>query len=108
MALEAAEQLNATVVNMRFVKPLDVEMIKQMAKQHKLLVTVEENVIMGGAGSAVNEYLQIIALSTPVLNLGLPDRFLEHGDTTTLLAQCGLSVKGIVHAITEYLSKLPS
>jgi len=108
MALEAAEQLNATVVNMRFVKPLDVEMITQMAKQHKLLVTVEENVIMGGAGSAVNEYLQTKALSTPVLNLGLPDRFLEHGDTATLLAQCGLSVEGIVHAITEHLSKLPS
>jgi len=105
-ALEAAETLNATVVNMRFVKPLDIEMVKTMALQHDLVVTLEENVIMGGAGSAVNECLQAHALQTPVLNLGLPDRFLEHGDTATLLAQCGLNVEGMVRAITKYLSRL--
>jgi len=105
-AVEAAEQLNATVVNMRFVKPLDVEMIMQMAQQHELLVTIEENVIMGGAGSAVNECLQAHAQRRPVLNLGLPDRFIEHGDTATLLAQCGLDAQGIVRAITTHLSKL--
>jgi len=103
VALEAAEQLNATVINMRFVKPLDVEMLMQMAQQHELLVTLEENVIMGGAGSAVNEYLQ--AQAQPVLNLGLPDRFVEHGDTATLLAKCGLDAEGIVHAIKKHLSK---
>jgi 1-deoxy-D-xylulose-5-phosphate synthase len=106
IALEAAEQINATVVNMRFVKPLDIEMVKTMALQHDLVVTIEENVIMGGAGSAVNECLQAHALKTPVLNLGLPDRFIEHGDTTTLLVQCGLNVEGIVRAVTKYLSQL--
>jgi len=100
-ALEAAEQLDATVVNMRYVKPLDVEMILQMAKQHDLLVTIEENVIMGGAGSAINECLQAHADSTRVLNLGLPDRFIEHGDTATLLKRCGLDAEGIVEAVTK-------
>ncbi|HIE01498.1 MAG TPA: 1-deoxy-D-xylulose-5-phosphate synthase [Thiotrichaceae bacterium] len=100
-ALEAAEQLDATVVNMRYVKPLDVEMILQMAKQHELLVTIEENVIIGGAGSAINECLQAHADSTRVLNLGLPDRFIAHGDTGTLLAQCGLDAEGIVQAVTK-------
>jgi len=89
---------------MRFVKPLDVEMLKQMAQQHDLLVTLEENVIMGGAGSGVNEYLQ--AQAQPVLNLGLPDRFVEHGDTATLLAKCGLDAQGIVDAINKHLNKL--
>ncbi|MDM8558804.1 1-deoxy-D-xylulose-5-phosphate synthase [Candidatus Parabeggiatoa sp. HSG14] len=101
--LEAAEQLEATVINMRFIKPLDVEIITQMTQQHTLLVTVEENVIMGGAGSSVNEYLQTQACDTPVLNLGLPDRFIEHGDTKTLLAKCGLDAKGIVNAVTKHL-----
>ncbi|MCK5525419.1 MAG: 1-deoxy-D-xylulose-5-phosphate synthase [Thiomargarita sp.] len=103
-ALTAAEQLDATVVNMRFVKPLDVEMVIKMAQQHDLLVTVEENVIMGGAGSAVNECLQAHTSSTPVLNLGLPDHFLEHGNTATLLAQCGLDAAGIVYSVNQRLS----
>jgi 1-deoxy-D-xylulose-5-phosphate synthase len=102
-ALEAASQLNATVVNMRFVKPLDVEMILQLAPQHELLVTVEENVILGGAGSAVNECLHAHANSTSVLNLGLPDRFIEHGDTAKLLTDCGLDATGIVHSISKRL-----
>ncbi|OQW93953.1 MAG: 1-deoxy-D-xylulose-5-phosphate synthase [Beggiatoa sp. IS2] len=105
-ALEAAEQLDATVINMRFVKPLDVEMIIQMAHQHELLVTIEENVIMGGAGSAVGECLQAHACQTPVLNLGLPDRFLEQGTPSKLLAQCGLDTLGIVRAVTRHLSLL--
>jgi len=100
-ALTAAEQLDATVVNMRFVKPLDVEMVVQMAQQHDLIVTVEENVIMGGAGSAVNECLQAHSSSTPVLNLGLPDHFLEHGNTATLLAKCGLDAAGIVYSVNQ-------
>lgn len=102
-ALEAASQLNATVVNMRFVKPLDVEMILQLAQQHELLVTIEENVILGGAGSAVNECLHTHANSIAVLNLGLPDRFIEHGDTAKLLADCGLNATGIVHSINKRL-----
>lgn len=104
VALEAAKQLDATVVNMRFVKPLDVDMILQMAHQHELLVTIEENVVMGGAGSAVNESLHIHKNVIPVLNLGLPDSFINHGDTALLLAQCGLDVNGIVNSITNYLN----
>jgi 1-deoxy-D-xylulose-5-phosphate synthase len=106
VALEAAEQLDATVVNMRFVKPLDAEMVKRIAQQHELLVTIEENVILCGAGSAVNECLQPHGNSTPVLNLGLPDRFIEHGETATLLTQCGLDAEGIVRAVTKHLSEL--
>jgi len=105
-ALSAAEQLDATVINMRFVKPLDIDLIRQMAQQHDLIVTIEENVIMGGAGSAINECLQAHADSTPILNLGLPDHFLEHGNTTTLLTQCGLDTNGIVHSVTKYLNLL--
>jgi len=108
VVLEAAEQLDATVVNMRFVKPLDNEIILKMARLHDLLVTVEENVIMGGAGSAVNEYLQTQGQQTPLLNLGLPDYFIEHGNTTTLLAQCGLDKKGIIQAVTHRLNRLSS
>ncbi len=100
-ALEAAEILDASVVNMRFVKPLDTEMLMQMTQQHKLLVTIEENVIMGGAGSAVNEYLQAQANSIAVLNLGLPDRFIDHGQSATLLAECGLNAAGIIRSIKE-------
>jgi 1-deoxy-D-xylulose-5-phosphate synthase len=100
-ALEAAEILDASVVNMRFVKPLDTEIIMQMTQQHKLLVTIEENVIMGGAGSAVNEYLQAQANSIPVLNLGLPDRFIDHGQSATLLAECGLNAAGIIRSIKK-------
>ncbi len=100
-ALEAAEILDASVVNMRFVKPLDTEMLIQMTQQHKLLVTIEENVIMGGAGSAVNEYLQAQANSIAVLNLGLPDRFLDHGQSAALLAECGLNAAGIIRSIKK-------
>jgi 1-deoxy-D-xylulose-5-phosphate synthase len=104
--LAAAEQLDATVVNMRFVKPLDVETILQVASQHQLLVTIEENVVMGGAGSAVNECLQAQALHTPVLNLGLPNQFIEQGDTSILLAQCGLNTEGIISAVRKHLDRL--
>ncbi len=106
-ALEAAEQLNASVVNMRFIKPLDVDMIIKMATTHQLLVTIEENVIMGGAGSAVNECLHAHTdVLTPILHLGLPDSFVEHGDTATLLAQCGLNTNGIVAAISQKMEQL--
>ncbi len=103
VALKVAQQLDATVVNMRFVKPLDIDMILQMATQHELLVTIEENVVMGGAGSAVNESLYAHKSSISVLNLGLPDNFINHGDTAMLLTQCGLDVDGIINSITNHL-----
>ena len=98
-ALEAAGELDATVANMRFVKPLDHGLVAQLAQTHELLVTVEENAVMGGAGSAVAESLAAQGLITPLLQLGLPDRFLEHGAPAGLLAECGLDKAGIVRAV---------
>ncbi|OGI66063.1 MAG: 1-deoxy-D-xylulose-5-phosphate synthase, partial [Candidatus Muproteobacteria bacterium RBG_16_60_9] len=89
-ALAAGESINATVVNMRFVKPLDEDSVRELARTHDLLVTVEENAVSGGAGSAVNELLAAAGLSTTVLNLGLPDQFIEHGNVKQLLTECGL------------------
>ncbi|WP_295518866.1 1-deoxy-D-xylulose-5-phosphate synthase [Limnohabitans sp. Rim8] len=100
-ALEAAEKLNATVVNMRWVKPLDVDLLAQIAQTHERLVTVEEGCIMGGAGSAVAEALQQLQIIRPVLHLGLPDVFIEHGDPAKLLALQGLDAVGITNAITR-------
>lgn len=105
-ALAAAEELDATVINMRFVKPLDVEMILQQAATHELLVTLEENAIMGGAGSAVNECLHAHQCHIAVLNLGLADSFLEHGNTPILLADSGLDKAGIQQAISRRLNQL--
>jgi 1-deoxy-D-xylulose-5-phosphate synthase len=96
---EVAEALDATVVNMRFVKPLDEELVLKMADEHRLLVTVEDNAIAGGAGSAVNECLAAHGCSVETLNLGLPDRFLEHGSREELLAEAGLDAAGISTAI---------
>ena len=104
-ALLAAEQLDATVANMRFVKPLDEELVFGLAHDHELLVTVEENVIEGGAGSAVAECLQRGGINIPLLHLGLPDRFLEQGDPAQLLADCGLDAAGIGASIRKYLSE---
>jgi 1-deoxy-D-xylulose-5-phosphate synthase len=98
-ALEAGVAFNATVVNMRFVKPLDEELVRELARTHELLITVEENVVAGGAGSAVNECLMAAGLPTRVVNLGLPDRFIEHGDHREQLAQCGLDAAGIRRTI---------
>ncbi|MFN8988320.1 MAG: 1-deoxy-D-xylulose-5-phosphate synthase, partial [Burkholderiales bacterium] len=93
---DAAEELNATVANMRYVKPLDDDLVFKLATTHDLIVTVEENVVMGGAGSAVAESLSAQNLTLPVLHLGLPDHFVEHGDPGVLLADCGLTRDGIV------------
>ncbi|NQW93643.1 MAG: 1-deoxy-D-xylulose-5-phosphate synthase, partial [Polaromonas sp.] len=98
-ALQAAEKLGATVVNMRWVKPLDVELLLQVAASHDALVTVEEGAIMGGAGSAVSEALHAAGLLKPVLHLGLNDEFIEHGDPAKLLAMQGLDAAGIEAAI---------
>ena len=102
-ALEVAEKLNATIVDMRFVKPLDEETIGDMAEQHQLLVTIEENSLMGGAGSAVNEFLIASNYQIPVLNLGLPDAFLEHGNVPQMLAEVGLDAGSISAAIKKKL-----
>jgi 1-deoxy-D-xylulose-5-phosphate synthase len=100
-SLGAAETLNASVANMRFVKPLDVELLLELAKTHDALVTVEEGSIMGGAGAAVAEALAAAGCVKPLLNLGLPDRFIDHGDVTQLLAMCGLNAEGIAASIRQ-------
>jgi 1-deoxy-D-xylulose-5-phosphate synthase len=102
-SLEAAELLNATVVNMRFVKPLDEALVTEVVQGHGWLITVEENVVMGGAGSAVNELLTAQGMTVPILNLGLPDRFISHGTREELLAECGLDAKGIAAAIERFM-----
>ena len=102
-ALEAAEELNATVANMRFAKPLDEALVRQLALAHDLLVPVEENSVIGGAGSAVAEFLAAAGLVRPLLHLGLPDKFVDHGDTSLLLAQIGLDKAGLVAAIRARL-----
>lgn len=103
-ALVAAEALDATVANMRFVKPLDTELVRQLADSHGLLVTVEENAIMGGAGSAVNEWLLAQGIQIPMLNLGLPDIYVEHDKPASMLAECGLDAAGIERAIRQRLA----
>ena len=84
---------------MRFVKPLDAELVCQLARSHELLVTIEENVLAGGAGSAVNECLIAAGLAPARLNLGIPDRFIEHGERAEQLTDCGLDLDGIRRAI---------
>ena len=101
-ALAAGKQLSATVVNMRFVKPLDEELLLELAKSHDLFITVEENVLSGGAGSAVNNFLQAQRILMPVLNIGLPDRFIEQGTREELLAICGLDSQGITAQIEAF------
>lgn len=105
---DAAEELNATVANMRFVKPLDDELVFKLATTHDLIVTVEENVVMGGAGSAVAESLSAQNLTLPVLHLGLPDHFVEHGDPGVLLADCGLTRDGIATSVKKWLAETRS
>jgi 1-deoxy-D-xylulose-5-phosphate synthase len=105
-ALEAATDLNATVADMRFVKPLDEALIEELASQHSLLVTIEENAVQGGAGSAVNEFLLRRAITIPVLNLGLPDRFIDHGKPQDMLSEIGLDANGIEAAIRSRLGNI--
>jgi 1-deoxy-D-xylulose-5-phosphate synthase len=102
-AAEVAERLNATHINMRSIKPLDRDAVMDAADEHELLVTLEENVIAGGAGSAVNELLHAEGVQIEVLNLGLPDAFVEHGTPAELLADCQLDIDGIERAIRSRL-----
>ncbi|CAA0078308.1 1-deoxy-D-xylulose-5-phosphate synthase [BD1-7 clade bacterium] len=105
-AMKAAEHINATVVDMRFVKPLDEALIRQLVETHALLVTVEDNAVMGGAGSAVNEFLNGEGIRTHCLNLGLPDIFINHGKRNDLLNECGLSADGMVDAVQRRMALL--
>jgi 1-deoxy-D-xylulose-5-phosphate synthase len=100
-SLKAGEELDATVANMRFVKPVDAELVKKLAETHDALVTIEEGSVMGGAGSACVEALLASGVTCPVLQLGLPDRFIDHGDPAKLLSQCGLDAAGIAKSIRE-------
>ncbi|MEQ1667291.1 MAG: transketolase C-terminal domain-containing protein, partial [Sulfuriferula sp.] len=104
-ALRAAETLNASVADMRFVKPIDETLILQLASSHDLIVTVEENAIMGGAGSAVSEFLHAQGITTRVIQLGLPDTYIDHGNHANMLVACGLSSDGIATRITQALSE---
>ncbi len=104
-ALEAGEVLDATVANMRFVKPLDEALIRELAETHEILVTVEEHALIGGAGSAVCEVLASIKSGNQILLLGLPDRFIDHGDPARLLASLGLDGAGIVKSIKGVISE---
>ena len=107
-ALEAAERLDATVANMRFAKPLDVALVTDLARSHDAIVTVEEGCMLGGAGSAVIEALQAEGIEIPVLTLGLPDEFVEHGDPAKLLALCGLDAAGIELAVVKRFGARPA
>ncbi|HCK75596.1 MAG TPA: 1-deoxy-D-xylulose-5-phosphate synthase, partial [Gammaproteobacteria bacterium] len=102
-ALEAAETLNATVVNMRSVKPLDVDLILSIAESHELLVTIEENTILGGAGAGVSQTLSEADCETPIVALGLPDQHVDQGDPAAVLAECGLDAVGICKAVKHRL-----
>ncbi|MBL8376488.1 MAG: 1-deoxy-D-xylulose-5-phosphate synthase [Burkholderiales bacterium] len=106
-ALAAGEELDATVVNMRFVKPVDAELVAEMALGHELIVTVEENVVAGGAGAACAEALAEAGIVVPMLHLGLPDVFVDHGDPAKLLSLQGLDAQGIGKAVALRLSQLP-
>jgi len=105
-ALKVAEKIDATVVDMRFVKPLDEALVREMAASHDLLVTIEENAIMGGAGAAVSEYLARENILKSVLHLGLPDSYVEHAKPAQMLAECGLDADGIEASITARLAKI--
>jgi 1-deoxy-D-xylulose-5-phosphate synthase len=102
-ATDVADRLDATLVNMRFIKPLDTAVLRDIANTHEWLVTLEDNAVAGGAGSAVNEWLAAQGYSVRALNLGLPDRFIEHGSREQLLAECGLDAAGIETSIRAHL-----
>ena len=105
-AMAAAETINASVADMRFVKPLDEELIRQLAADHQLLVTVEENAVAGGAGAAVSEFLAEQGIVMPVLHIGLPDKFIDHGKHSEQLSATGLDTPGILHSIEQRLNLL--
>jgi 1-deoxy-D-xylulose-5-phosphate synthase len=104
-ALEAAEQLNATVIDMRFVKPLDIDIINQLAPNHDLFVSIEDGAIIGGAGSAVAEYLMSSKHTSKLLQLGLPDEFIMQGTQQEMYAELGLDSAGILSNVKEFTTR---
>ena len=103
-AKPVADALDATLVDMRFVKPLDEALLAELAASHQTLVTLEEGSLIGGAGSAVNEALQRLRVYNPVLNLGLPDRFIEQGSQAEILQLLGLDAAGIEASIRQFIA----
>jgi 1-deoxy-D-xylulose-5-phosphate synthase len=101
-ARKIAERLDATLVNMRFIKPLDEELVINVSARHRAIVTIEENAVMGGAGSAVSEVLAAAGVQVPTLHLGIPDRFIEHGSRDTCLAAAGLDLAGLAAAVDPW------
>jgi 1-deoxy-D-xylulose-5-phosphate synthase len=101
-ALKIAERLDATVVNMRFVKPLDENLVLKIAARHRALITLEENVVAGGAGSAVGELLASEGLAMPMMHIGIPDRFIEHGSRDECLAAAGLDYTSVAAAVEHW------
>jgi 1-deoxy-D-xylulose-5-phosphate synthase len=106
--LAVGEQLDATVVNMRFIKPLDEELVLQLSSRHFGVVTIEENAIAGGAGSAVGELLAQENIRLPLLNIGIPDRFIEHGTREDCLASAGLDATSLQATIKHWWSLQPA
>jgi 1-deoxy-D-xylulose-5-phosphate synthase len=107
-ALQAGDALDASVANMRFVKPLDEALVKELAASHSLLVSIEENSVVGGAGAEVARTLEALGLQTQLLRLGLPDHFVDHGDQAQLLADVGLDAKGILASVRNFIDKTKS
>ncbi|MBL1321098.1 MAG: 1-deoxy-D-xylulose-5-phosphate synthase [Methylophaga sp.] len=101
-AVEAAETLDATAINMRFIKPLDTQLISDIAANHDLIITIEENTHIGGAGSGIAEFLLSVGNSIPIEIMGLPDKFLNHGDHKTMLSECGLDAAGIIATVKKH------
>jgi 1-deoxy-D-xylulose-5-phosphate synthase len=101
-ARKIAERLDATLVNMRFIKPLDEELVLSIAARHAAIVTIEENAVMGGAGSAVSEVLAAAGVQAPILHLGIPDQFIEHGSRDTCLAAAGLDLTGLTASVEQW------
>jgi 1-deoxy-D-xylulose-5-phosphate synthase len=101
-ARKIAERLDATLVNMRFIKPLDEALVVSVAARHRALITIEENAVMGGAGSAVGEALAAAGVLIPLLQLGIPDRFIEHGSRDTCLANAGLDLAGLTASVDQW------
>jgi 1-deoxy-D-xylulose-5-phosphate synthase len=101
----AAEKIDGTLVDMRFAKPLDEELLSKLAKSHKYFVTVEDNVIAGGAGSAVGEFFAKVGLNVKIKHLGLPDKFLEHGTRGEILEGVGLSEEGILKSVAVFVKE---
>jgi 1-deoxy-D-xylulose-5-phosphate synthase len=106
-ALQAADALDASVADMRFVKPLDLNLLRELAQSHRLLVTLEENAVAGGAGAGVAEALAELGIPVPIMHLGLPDSFIEHGDPVRMLADCGLDAAGIERSVRQRIPQLP-